>query len=94
VPVTIINHHDLDELKNKNEVKVWRAIELYLADHTDVCRCRDCILDAAALTLNSIPAKYHVYSFHSNAPEEKEPGPEIIEAVVRAFEQVTRRPHH
>jgi competence protein ComFB len=92
--VPIINYHDLDELKNKNEEKVWKAIERHLNENPELCRCRDCILDAAALSLNNLPARYMVYSFHSNQPEEKEPGPEVDEAVKQAFEQVTRRPHH
>lgn len=92
--MSIIDYHDLDELKNRNEDKVWRAIESYLAGNPGQCRCRDCVLDAAALSLNSLPPRYQVYTFHSNAPEEKEPGPEIAAAVARAFEQVSKRPHH
>jgi Holliday junction resolvase-like predicted endonuclease len=90
----IIDFHDMDELKNRNEEKVWRAIEEYLATNEKVCRCRDCILDAAALALNGLPARYTVYSFHGNMPEEKDPAQEVSAAVAEAFRKVTARPHH
>ena len=90
----IIDFHDLDELKNRNEDRVWRAIENYLTVNDKVCRCRDCVLDAAALALNSLPAKYTVYSFHGNAPEEKIPSREVVVAVEEAFRKVSARPHH
>ncbi len=90
----IIDHHDLDELKNRNEEMVWKAIERYVNLHPEICRCRDCILDAAALSLNNLPPRYQVYTFHSNAPDEKEPGPDVLAAVDEAFKQVTKRPHH
>ncbi len=92
--MTVINYHDLDELKNKNEEKVWRAIERFLRENPKACRCRDCILDGAALSLNSLPARYQVYSFHANEPEDKEPGAEVFEAVRKAFEKVAKKPHH
>lgn len=90
----IIDFHDMDELRNRNEELVWKAIEDYLNAHPQVCRCRDCILDAAALTLNSLTPRYHVYSFHDNTPGEKDASSGVAEAVARAFEKVTRRPHH
>ncbi len=92
--MAIINYHDLDELKNRNEESVWKAIEIFLNRNEKICRCRDCILDAAALTLNSLPPRYQVYAFHSNTPQEKDPTQEITDAVARAFDQVSNRPHH
>ena len=92
--MTIINYHDLDELKNLNEEKVWAALEIYLGENPQACRCRDCILDAAALALNKLTPRYQVYSFHSNVPEEEEPSEETKKAVAEAFEKVTQKPHH
>lgn len=89
-----ISYHDLDELKNRNEEKVWQAIEKYLDENEDLCSCRDCILDAAAIALNNLPPRYQVYTFHANAPEDNDPGDDVMAAVIKAFEQVKSKPHH
>jgi len=87
--------YDLDELKNRNEEKVWTAIEEYLAAHPGVCRCRDCILDTAAIALNRLPARYQVSASHESAPtEDTSHDAEVKEAVVAASALVARRPHH
>lgn len=94
--MALIDYHDVDELKNRNEEKVWMAIEHHLGENTELCRCRDCILDAAAIALNTIQPRYHVYSFHEHATTEEED--ELLEeakkAVAKAFKKVTKRPHH
>jgi competence protein ComFB len=91
----LIDYHDLDELKNRNEEKVWAALERFLAAHPAVCHCRDCILDTAAIALNSLPPRYQVYAFHENAPAADEAQEKIVaEAVRAASAQVAKRPHH
>lgn len=94
--MTLIDYHDVDELKNRNEEKVWIAIEHHLDGNPSLCRCRDCILDAAAIALNSLQPRYHVYSFHENttSEEEEEFLEEAKKAVAQAFEKVTKKPHH
>ena len=56
--MALIDYHDIDELKNRNEEKVWAALEEFLAANPAVCRCRDCILDTAAITLNRLTPRY------------------------------------
>lgn len=94
--MTLIDYHDVDELKNRNEEKVWTAIEVHLEKDPELCRCRDCILDAAAIALNKIPPRYHVYSFHENTAHDDEDAlvDEAQKAVAEAFKMVTKRPHH
>ena len=93
--MALIDYHDVDELKNRNEEKVWMAIEGHLEANQSLCRCRDCILDTAALALNKLPARYHVYSFHENTKDDDESLlTEARKAVEEAFGQVTKRPHH
>lgn len=93
----MIDYHDVDELKNRNEEKVWMAIEHQLGEDPSLCRCRDCILDAAAIALNSLPPRYHVYSFHEGGAKQGEDKvllQEAKKAVKEAFAKVTKRPHH
>jgi hypothetical protein len=72
------------------------AIEHHLGENSSLCRCRDCILDAAAIALNSLQPRYHVYSFHEKAGEEEDAAllKEARKAVEAAFKKVTKRPHH
>jgi competence protein ComFB len=60
-----------------------------------VCRCRDCILDTAAIALNRLPPRYQVYSFHENNPAEVAAHDQLVkETVAAAAVQVAKRPHH
>jgi len=93
--MALIDYHDMDELKNRNEEKVWAALETFLVENPAVCRCRDCILDTAAIALNRLPPRYQVYSFHENAAAEDEAHTKTVrETVAEASAQVAKRPHH
>jgi competence protein ComFB len=93
--MALIDFHDVDELKNRQEEKVWAAIEDHLNANTALCRCRDCILDTAAIALNRLPPRYQVYSFHENVKEEDTRQQEaVVAAVLAASEMVAKRPHH
>ncbi len=92
--MTLLDYHDLEELHNANEELVWAALEQLLNDNPGFCRCRDCVLDAAALALNSLSSRYQVFAFHNNAPHTGEPGADVISAVTAALKKVKRRPHH
>jgi competence protein ComFB len=97
--MALIDHHDIDELKNRNEEKVWESIEQHLGKNPSLCRCRDCILDAAAIALNRLPPRYQVYSFHENVPDsvredDARQQSAVNEAVAQAFTMVAKRPHH
>jgi len=96
VIVALIDYHDVDELQNRNEEKVWMAIEHHLEKNESLCRCRDCILDTAAIALNAIKPRYHVYSFHEKGGQEEDTVilEEAKKAVADAFKKVTKRPHH
>jgi competence protein ComFB len=96
--MALIDFHDIDELKNHNEELVWSAIEAHLAAHPGACRCRDCVLDTAAIALNRLPPRYQVYSFH-NRDAARDGAQEALEgqvrqAVAEAAALVAKRPHH
>jgi len=93
--MALIDFHDVDELKNRNEEKVWAALEARLAADAGACRCRDCILDTAAIALNRLPPRYEVYSFHNQAAAQDEAHEaQVREAVAYAAALVANRPHH
>ena len=94
--MTLIDFHDVDELRNRNEEKVWAALEAHFAANPGACRCRDCVLDTAALALNRLPPRYQVYTFHGNDPAggAAQEAREAVAAVAAASAQVAKRPHH
>jgi competence protein ComFB len=93
--MALIDFHDMDELKNRNEELVWAAVETLLAENPELCRCRDCILDTAALALNGLQPRYQVYSFHDNrAGTDASLADQVRGAVAAASAQVAKRPHH
>jgi competence protein ComFB len=93
--MALIDFHDIDELKNRQEEKVWAAIEEQLNADPAHCRCRDCILDTAAIALNRLPPRYQVYTFHENVREEDTRQQASVEqAVADALAMVAKRPHH
>lgn len=93
--MALIDFHDVDELRNRNEELVWAAIEAHLAGKPEICRCRDCVLDTAAIALNRLPPRYQVYTFHDKNPAvDAALEAQVREAVAEASAQVAQRPHH
>ncbi|MCA1928209.1 MAG: late competence development ComFB family protein, partial [Calditerrivibrio sp.] len=56
-----INQYDIDQLKNVNEKRVWDLLADYLDRDESVCSCSICVLDMAAIVLNSIQPHYQTY---------------------------------
>jgi Late competence development protein ComFB len=88
---------ELDILINRNHEMVLDAVETYLDEKPDFCRCRDCRLDLAAITLNRAPGRYYVSEYHMKYYGEGDEGPDdrrVRRIVNEAAAVVTRRPHH
>ena len=87
----------VDEIVNQNEASVLGLIDaLQQAGHLP-CACRDCLLDIAALALNSLGAHYTV-SLHQELyvtpAQEKARQHNVQAAVDAACKRVSERPHH
>ena len=88
---------ELDILINRNHENVLDAVEGYIEATPDFCRCRDCRLDLAALTLNRAPARYYVSEYHMKYYGDSDEGPNekrITRIINEAAAIVARRPHH
>ncbi len=88
---------ELDILINRNRDKVLDAVETYLDNATDFCRCRDCRLDLAAITLNRAPVRHFVSEYHMKYYGEEDEAPldkRMSRLVNEAAAIVARRPHH
>lgn len=84
-------------LKNHMEEVVFNLIDHVIVD-MDVCKCEKCVNDIAAISLNSLPAKYVVtekgelYSKVSLLKMQVEV--DVITAITRAALLVKESPKH
>ncbi len=90
---TLFNH-SLLEICNLNEEFVIKKIESILSEDTSICRCRLCIEDMYALSLNMLPTRYvqstyRITNFFNELDEKK--AEELIED---AIYRVIKNPHH
>ena len=90
----ILKDYDLDSLENVNEKKVWNFLEEYINKDHSVCRCRDCMLDIAAIALNTLKPAYNVSVIHANKKATGATPDEVEKAVKKAIKIVTKTPHH
>ena len=85
------------QLKNYMEEIVFRLMKDVLSD-INVCTCENCILDIAAIALNTLPPKYIVtekgelYSKISALQQQFEV--DVIAAITKAAVLVKRNPRH
>jgi competence protein ComFB len=87
----------MPQLKNYMEQAVFNQIDEVL-EGIDVCKCKKCVLDIAAIALNSLPTKYIVsekgelYSKVETLRNQFEV--DIIAAITKAAVIVRRNPRH
>ena len=94
-----IENYDFELLKNEAEVLVIKDLGRQLENFPEpICTCNDCVLDMAAMALNTIKPLYRVSLLGSlytaTAMNEKEYATSIREAVFRAIEKVRKNPSH
>jgi competence protein ComFB len=95
-----LEEYDFDLLKNEAEILVIREIEQQLngGGHEDMCRCNECIVDIAAIALNSIKPLYRFSLlgglYASQAMTEQTYADSVRQAVSQAIKKVKRNPAH
>jgi len=97
--MAFIDDYDFDLLKNEAENLVLRELERQLANYlAPICRCNDCIVDMAALALNSVKPLYRVSLlgtiYASNAMDERAYALSVRQSVLKAIEQIRKNPSH
>ena len=93
------DQYSFDLLKNEAETLVIREIEQQLqSGHADMCRCNDCISDAAAMALNNVKPLYRFSLlgslYASHAMTEQAYAESIKKAVTQAIKRVKANPSH
>jgi competence protein ComFB len=97
--MAFIDEYDFEHLKNEAENLVIKELGHQLEEYKDtICRCNDCIVDMAAISLNNVKPLYRVSLlgtlYTANAMEEKAYAKKIREAVSNAIKKVHNNPSH
>ena len=97
--MAFIDNYDFDLLKNEAENLVLRELEHQL-DAFDValCRCNECVVDMAAIALNSVKPLYRFSLlgtlYAAQAMNEKTYADGVQTAVAKAIQKVRKNPSH
>jgi competence protein ComFB len=97
--MAFIDNYDFDLLVNEAETLVLHELERQLeAYQGEICRCNECVVDMAAISLNAVKPLYRfsllgsLYAAH--AMNEKSYADSVQRAVSGAIEQVRKNPSH
>jgi competence protein ComFB len=97
--MAFIDDYDLEYLKNEAERLVFDELESQLiAYEGEICRCDDCVIDMAAISLNTVKPFYRHSILGSlyaaEAANDKAYAESIQTAVSTAIEKVRKNPAH
>ena len=94
-----MEQYDFEHLKNEAENLVLTELGLQLETYSDpICLCNECVLDMAAMVLNTVKPVYRVSLlgtlYAATAMDEEAYAASIQEAVSSAIEKVRENPSH
>jgi competence protein ComFB len=96
--MSFLNEYNFDLLKNEAEVLVIREVENQLSKKTDMCLCNECVVDIAAIALNTVKPLYRFSLlgtlYASQAMTEKSYADSVQNAVAEAIQKVKNNPAH
>ena len=97
--MAFIDNYDFEHLKNEAENLVIKDLGRQLEVFPEpICQCNDCVLDMAAIALNSVKPLYRVSLlgtlYTSSAMDQKAYATSVREAVFNAIEKVRKNPSH
>ena len=97
--MAFIDKYDFELLKNEAENLVINELGRQLETYAEpMCLCNDCVLDIAAMALNTVKPKYRVSLlgtlYASTAMDEKGYGTTVRDAVFDAIEKIRKNPSH
>lgn len=95
----IRENYNFEILVNETERMVLEDLEyqLSLEENDWICKCEECVLDMAALALNSLKPLYRVSlmgTLYAHSMQDTEYGEKVHEAVSSAIGKVGKNPAH
>jgi competence protein ComFB len=97
--MAFIDEYNFDLLKNEAETLVLNEMEQQLkTGHDDMCKCNECIVDIAAISLNTVKPLYRFSIlgtlYASQAMTEQSYADSVKKAVTEAIKKVKKNPAH
>ena len=97
--MALTDTYNFELLKNEAEILVLHELEEQLQDYgSELCRCNECIVDMAAIALNSIKPLYRFSLlgtlYAAQAMSEQSYAESVKEAVTQAITKVRFNPAH
>jgi competence protein ComFB len=97
--MAFIDEYDFELLKNEAEKMVLDELGKQLGSYSgEICMCNDCVVDMAAMTLNSVKPLYRFSLLGSlyaaQAMNETSYAESIRKAVASSIEKVRKNPSH
>ena len=97
--MAFIDEHDFDILENESEKLVIGELGKQLSSHKgDICQCNTCVVDMAAMALNSVKPLYRVSllgtQYAAQAMNEESYAKSLKDSVAKAIERVRKNPAH
>lgn len=85
-------------LKNYMEDAVFQVLDSIISNRPEVCQCKRCRLDIAAITLNNLTPKYvvteegEIYAKTQKLHHQFEA--DVIPSILAAIDKVAKNPRH
>jgi competence protein ComFB len=95
--MTLRERYNLDNLGNRSQELVFKAIEQLIDQGTGMCTCEECVTDLAAWTLNHVAPRYYTSLLAPLTPDpvrERQYQVEIELAVAAGVKKLKEHPHH
>ena len=89
----LVNGVSLERVRNRNELRVVKAMRILLPEQKDFCGCRVCIEDVYAATASNIPAQYVQFGaiiLRPKSPSDEE----LMKILTDSFAKVREHPNH
>ncbi len=91
--------YELEYLENEAETLVFGELEEQLSgeEAADICKCQDCVLDMAALALNTVKPFYRVSlmgKVYAGSLNNSDYSEEVKAAVKKAVRKIAANPAH
>ncbi len=97
--MSLKDSYDFENLINETERLVLEKMEILLQQESsrDICKCQDCVLDMAALALNSLKPHYRVSligTVYAQTLADGEYAEKVETAVAAAIKKIAENPSH
>lgn len=97
--MSIEENYNFEYLVNETERMVLAELEHQLEQDwaADICKCEECVLDMAALSLNNLSPMYRVSlmgTLYAHSLQDTDYGVKVKDTVTESIKKVAKNPSH